>query len=275
MSRPNTTKLKSRGKYLILALDQRTSFAKMLETSSKETIISAKKEIIQTIGKKASAILLDPIYCKKMAKYSGKPTLFCVEKSGHKTIGKARKTELIAGFNTAAAKKLGASAIKLNLQYNPHINIKILRHQQAIARKIGQDCKQNRIPFLLEIIIYPIDKKFDRIEATLQSINEFKKKEYNVSIFKLEYPGSSTGCRQITQMLGKTPWVLLSAGKPMKQFAKELKIALKEGCSGFAAGRAIWQDGLRIRNEAKRTEWFQKEGVKHINKLVNIVFKRG
>ncbi len=268
-------KLSIHGKYLMLALDQRTSFAKMLGTNNKEKIISAKKEIIETIGRKASAILLDPIYCKKLVKYSDKPVLFCMEKSGHKTIGRARKTELIAGFNTAAAKKLGASAVKLNLQYNPDVNTTILRYQQAIVRKIGDDCKKNRIPFLLEIIIYPIDRRFDRIKATIQSVNEFRKKEYNVSIFKLEYPGSSTGCRKITQMLDKKPWVLLSAGKPMNVFANELKIAMKTGCSGFLAGRAIWQDGLKIRNNEKRSEWFEKSGVKHINRLVHIVFKRG
>jgi len=263
------------GKYLMLALDQRTSFAKMLGTNNNEKIISAKKEIIQTIGRKASAILLDPVYCKKLVKYSNKPVLFCMEKSRHKTIGKARKTELQKGFSALQAKKLGASAIKLNLQYNPDIDTTILRYQQAIVRKIGSDCKKNRIPFLLEIIIYPIDSKFDRTEATIQSVNEFRKKEYNVSIFKLEYPGNPAGCRKITQMLGKTPWVLLSAGKPMNVFANELKIAMKTGCSGFLAGRAIWQDGLKIKNEAKRGEWFIQKGVKHINKLVNIVFKRG
>lgn len=268
-------KLNLHGKYCMLALDQRASFAKMLGTNNKDKIISAKKEIIQTIGKKASAILLDPIYCKKLVKYSDKPVLFCMEKSGHRTIGRARKTELQKGFSVAGAKKLGASAIKLNLQYNPDINTKILRYQQSIVRKIGRDCRKNRIPFLLEIIIYPIDSKFDRTEATIQSANEFKKKEYNVAIFKLEYPGSSAGCRQITQMLGKRPWVLLSAGKSMKLFAKELQTATGNGCSGFLAGRAIWQDGLKIRNEAKRGEWFEKSGVKHINRLVNIVFKRG
>lgn len=268
-------KLSMHGKYLMLALDQRTSFAKMLGTKNRKKIISAKKEIIQTIGRKASAILLDPIYCKKLVKYSNKPVLFCMEKSRHRTIGKARKTELQKGFGVSAAKKIGASAIKLNLQYNPAVNTAILRYQQSIVQKIGNDCRKNRIPFLLEIINYPIDSKFDRTEATIQSINEFRKKEYNVAIFKLEYPGSSAGCRQITQMLGKTPWVLLSAGKPMKIFAKELQNAMKNGCSGFLAGRAIWQDGLKIRNDARRLEWFGKQGVKNINRLVNIALKRG
>lgn len=268
-------KLSMRGRYLMLALDQRISFAKMLRTKNRKKIISVKKEIIETIGRRASAILLDPIYCKKLVRYANKPVLFCMEKSGHKTIGRARKTELQKGFGVKAAKKLGASAIKLNLQYNPHISTKILRWQQAIAKKTGNDCKKNRIPFLLEIIIYPIDSKFNRTEETLQSINEFKKKEYNVSIFKLEYPGSNAGCRQITQMLGKKPWVLLSAGKQIDTFAQELRTAMKNGCSGFLAGRAIWQDGLKIRNDTKRREWFIQKGVKNINRLVNITLKRG
>jgi tagatose 1,6-diphosphate aldolase len=268
-------KLNLHGKYCILALDQRTSFAKMLGTKNKNKIISAKKEIIQTIGRKASAILLDPIYCRRLAKHTKKPVLFCTEKSGYRKTGKARKTELIKGFNAAKAKKLGASAIKLNLQYNPETNTNILRYQQGIVRRIGRDCRKNRILFLLEIIAYPIAAKFDRITETLQSVNEFKKKEYNVSIFKLEYPGSKEGCRKITKMLGRKPWVLLSAGKPMKTFAKELKTAMKTGCSGFLAGRAIWQDGLKIRNDSKRQEWFAKQGVKHINRLINIALKRG
>jgi len=263
-------KISKNNKYTILALDHRGSFRKMLGTSNKKKITQTKKEILETIGQKASAIILDPIYGKKLAKQTKKPILFCLEKSGYRHIKKMRKTQLQPNWNAGKAKKLGASAIKLNLQHNPKANRRIINHNKKIVEKAGKQCKKLKLPFLLEIITYPISKKFNKEEAIIQSIKEFKKPKYNVKIFKLQYPGSIKACKKITQTLGKKPWVLLSAGKTMKTFAKELKTAIKAGCKGFTAGRAIWQKGIKARN---KKEWFEKKGVKNINKLIKIVKK--
>ncbi|MBW2968900.1 tagatose 1,6-diphosphate aldolase [Candidatus Woesearchaeota archaeon] len=259
-------KLTVKGKYFMLALDQRGSFRRMLKTSTKKKIISVKKDILETIGKHSSAILLDPVYGKDLAKFVKKPLLFCMEKSGYEKYKGYCKTKLQPNWNVKKAKKLGADAIKLNLFYKPNAPEKILEHQKKIVLKIGKECKKNKIPFLLEILTYNCAKS----TSIVKSVLEFKQTKYNVAVFKLEYPGNLKTCKKITKILSKIPWVLLSAGKPMKTFSSGLKIAMKGGCSGFLAGRAIWQKGLKTK---KKREWFEKKGVKNIKELISIVRK--
>lgn len=253
----------------MLAIDQRGSFKKILGSSDKKRIISAKKDIIETVGKHASAVLLDPVYGKGLVKLIKKPVLFCMEKSGYEKINGYRKTKLQPSWSVERAKKSGADAIKLNIFYSPDAPKGVLNHQEKIVKKIGDSCRKNRIPFLLEILTYA-PKPYIKSKAIICSICEFSKKEYNVSVFKLEYPGSMKACRQITKMLGKRPWVLLSAGKTMQKFSSELKNAMKCGCKGFLAGRAIWQEGLKMKN---KRNWFAKKGVKNINELIKITRK--
>lgn len=261
--------LQVKGKYFMLAIDQRGSFKKILRSSDSKKIISAKKDIIETIGKHASAVLIDPVYCKGLVNLIKKPILFCMEKSGYEKVNLYRKTLLQPNWSVQKAKKLGASAIKLNIFYNPDAPSTVLKHQQKIVKKIGDSCKRNKLPFLLEIITYS-PKPYIKSKAIIKSIEEFKQTKYNVSVFKLEYPGSLKSCKQITKILGKRPWVLLSAGKTMQKFSSELKIAIKGGCRGFLAGRAIWQKGIRTKN---KRDWLAKKGVKNINTLIKITRK--
>lgn len=262
-------KLSVNGKYFILALDQRGSFKRMLGTSDKKKIISCKKDILETIGKYSSAILLDPVYGKRLVKFVKKPLLFCMEKSGYDKVKGYRKTRLQSGWSVKQAKKLGADAIKLNLFYNPNAPLKILEHQKKIVLKVGESCRSNKLPFLLEILTYAT-KRYNKSKAIVSSVIEFKQSKYNVAVFKLEYPGNLKTCKQITKILGKRPWVLLSAGKPMKTFSSDLKTAMKGRCRGFLAGRAIWQKGLKTKN---KRAWFEKKGVKNIKALIKIIRK--
>lgn len=263
-------KLHVKGKYFMLALDQRGSFKRMLKSSDTKKIVLAKKDIIETIGKYSSAILLDPVYGKGLAKFVKKPLLFCMEKSGYDKVKGYRKTQLQPNWSVRDAKKSGAQAIKLNLFYNPDAPSNILKHQKKIALKVGESCKSHKLPFLLELLTYSPKKRYDKGKAIVESVIEFKKSIYNVAVFKLEYPGNLKTCKQITKILGKRPWILLSAGKPMKTFSSGLKVAMRGGCKGFLAGRAIWQKGLKMKN---KREWFEKKGAKNIKRLINIIRK--
>lgn len=67
------------------------------------------------------------------------------------------------------------------------------------------------------------------------------------AVFKLEYPGDADSCRRITELLGETPWVLLSRGKDFEVFKEELKVAVANGAAGFLAGRTLWQEVTTLR----------------------------
>jgi len=272
------TKLQNKqGRYTILALDQRGSFLRaynktLSKKATKKQIREAKARIIKSIGKYPSAILLDPVYSLPLTKSVPKGLLFCVEKSGYIEKPRGRKTVLQPKWGVKQAVKKGADAVKINILYNPNASKDIKDHQKKLAEKIGKQCKKHNIPYLLEFVVYPLRKDFQKNLSNLiiKSAKEFSKKKYNADILKIQYPGSLKACKDITKSIHQ-PWVLLTAGIPFKEFAKQLRIAKKGGCSGFTAGRAIWQDALKIKSIKKQKDWLNTKGVKNIKTLLRIM----
>ena len=274
----NLKKLQDKqGHYTMLALDQRGSFVRAYTETlgkkpTKKQITEAKKRIIKAIGKYPSAILLDPIYCLPLAKLVPKALLFCVEKSGYVERPKGRKSKLQPNWGVKQAIKKGAVAVKINILYNPEASKDVVKHQQKLAEKIGKECKKHNIPYLLEFVVYPVKGNFKKKlpDLVYRSAKEFSKKKYNAAILKLQYPGNLATCKKITKNI-KQPWILLTAGIPFNDFAKKLKIAKKGGCSGFLAGRAVWQEALKIKSPAKQTKWLKTKGVANIKKIKRIM----
>ncbi len=279
----------------MVAVDQRTSFVRMLKKShstvNKSLVREVKKEIIETLAPNASAVLIDPVYCLPFADLVKQHTalLFCLEKSPVKQVKHEKLTQLQKGFSVAKAKKLGADAVKLNLHYNPLSSKKTLTHQRNLVKKVGKDCKKQKIPFLLEIIVYPVNDKLLAFELQkpmliISAVKEFSKKVYNVNILKLQAihelkkkrnHNEALFYKQFCKILSAQtlPWVLLSAGVDFKTFSKDLKIAMKNGCSGFLAGRAIWKHALSFKNPKKRLKWIKKIAKSNLKKLNKIVRK--
>ncbi|MBW3002354.1 tagatose 1,6-diphosphate aldolase [Candidatus Woesearchaeota archaeon] len=274
----NLKKLQDKnGNYTMLALDQRGSFVRACTKTlgkkpTKKQVTEAKKRIIKAIGKYPSAILLDPIYCLPLAKLVPKALLFCVEKSGYVEKPQGRKTQLQPNWGVKQAVKKGAVAVKINILYNPEASKDVVKHQQKIAEKVGKACKKHNVPYLLEFVVYPLKGDFKKKlpDLVYRSAKEFSKKKYNAAILKLQYPGNLKTCKKITKNI-KQPWILLTAGIPFKDFAKQLKIAKKGGCSGFLAGRAVWQDALKIKSIKKQNDWLKTKGVKNIKTLLRIM----
>jgi len=138
--------------------------------------------------------------------------------------------ELIPAWGAKEAKALGAGGVKLLWHYRPE--------EEGLVRKVSSDCHQNSLKFLLEV--------FDCPEEKLDS--------FGADILKLQFPGFRT----------KTPWVLLSGGVGFEKFKNQLKTALRNGCSGVAVGRALWQDQVNQLNEA-----VIKERVRQLAAIVN------
>ena len=95
------SKFTSRGKFLMLALDHRGSFKKLINPQnvtvvSDDTVIQLKSEIIQALADQFSGVLIDEAWgleaCKEVC--SVKPFLLPLEKTGYTDEGGERITEL-------------------------------------------------------------------------------------------------------------------------------------------------------------------------------------
>src|SRR3989344_5954485 len=257
------------GRFLMLALDQRGSFRKILNPVSPdavtdEEIIQVKSEIINALQDQFSGILIDPVWglpafqqtskvlpadvtsASSTSEVKGKPYLLCIEKSGFEEQEGERITELA-------------------------YTVPQLENQIGMVKKVFDDCRQEQLPFFLEIVTYPFKKYTDKPELILKAVEIFLQKQIIPDVFKLEFPGNADACKKITDILGKIPWILLTLGIPYEIFKKHLQIACFNGASGFLAGRSIWQEVGQHRSEAERKKFLQEVAASRFREISNIV----
>ncbi len=261
------------GRFLMLALDQRGSFKKILnphvpEQVTDEEMIATKKEIIEALYADMSAILIDPKYglpAYMSLNDNKKPFLLCIEQSGYKDEEGERITTL--EYTVGQLKAMGAMGIKLNLNFNP-----LLPHSGELiqlVKGVSDDCRKFNLPFFLEIVTYGQRSKFEQV---IEAVKTFLKEQIVPSVFKLEYPGDSESCKNVTQLLGKTPWILLTLGIPYEIFKINLTKAILQGASGFLAGRSIWQEFGQYQAD-ERKFFLQNTAAKRFHEISSIVLK--
>jgi tagatose 1,6-diphosphate aldolase len=302
------------GRFRMLAIDQRGSLQKMLSNSSKREagfpdLVIAKRIVTLILSPYFSATLMDPEYgIPESLKYLNKRSglLVATEKSGTEASGyqdREKKTTLIEGWSVKKIKKLGADAAKLLLYYRPDGTSEIKNYQESIVKFLGEECKKEDIPFVLEPVTYPF--KDDEVsqdslefvkrkpELVMQTAKEFSKEEYGVDLLKMEFPinlkyvkefrqgyfdgkereeiysikDAEDACYEITRT-SRIPWVILSAGVDIEEFVVNVEIASRCGASGFLAGRAIWKDFTKYYpSEGDMIEWLLTSGVSNYYKV--------
>jgi tagatose 1,6-diphosphate aldolase len=280
----------SAGRFKMLAIDQRGSLIESLARSSGkpkeqvtfEEIARVKHWVTRTLAPMATAVLTDPIYGYpySIADIPGHVgLLLAYEETGYEAVGKSRYTKLIEGWSAWKARAAGADAVKLLLYYHPDADEKARQHQQDLVRRVGQECAELDIPFLLETVGYALDGggtntpeyARQKPQIVIRSAREFSKPEYQVDVLKLEFPANlkycrefqsapfgkkdvepvytleevKAYCRELNEAAG-VPWVLLSAGVDIEEFIENTTLAVEAGASGFLCGRAIWKDAVAL-----------------------------
>lgn len=245
------------GKFLMLALDHRGSMKKLInpqdpDSVTDEAVISVKNEIIGSLKDQFSSLLIDEAWgleaCHEVCQV--KPFLLPLERSGYTDQAGKRVTEL--EFSVDQIKKMGASGAKLLVYFNPHLST--AKSQIEIAWKVMEGCKELNFPLFLEIATYDLNE--DKLVSgkpglVIESLRSFIAAGVIPSVWKLEYPGDLESCQEITNMVGDTPWILLTGGDDYEVFKDHLKVAASAGAKGFLAGRALWKELPSLQGEEK------------------------
>lgn len=260
------------GKITIAALDHRGSLKKPLhpanpELTTDEEILTWKKEMVALYENEVAGILIDPIFGKEIIKNNAGKNgwMLSMEKTGYGGGDQERVTEILPNWSVKQAKEMGANGVKLLLFYDPD-NRELAVKQKETARRIAQECIEEDIVFLLEPLSYKTVE--DKPSHVLKIVEELK--DLPVDIFKFEYPGSREACEKITSMI-KAPWVLLSAGMEYRKYLEALKIAMESGASGFAVGRAVWQEFGDYKPGEERIRFLRNISVLRMRELVAVV----
>lgn len=309
------------GRFKMLAIDQRPQLRLALGSATgrephqvaHEELAAVKTLITEVLAPHATAMLVDPVYGLPRAVKAipaGVGLLAAIEDADYEHAGpggRERRSHLIDGWSVAKTKRAGVNAVKLLIHYNPEASEVTLAHQRRLARRVGEACQREDIPYLLELMTYPIDEPAPdtpefarrRPQHTTASAREFSQDEYGADVLKLEFPADLKYAREfcggtfdgrerpavytmaevkefcrLLNAASRRPWVILSGGVAIEEFLVYLEVAADAGASGFLCGRAIWQDALsRYPDLDSMRAFLEREGAQNFQRA-NAVAER-
>ena len=276
------------GHFAMIAVDQRPPiFAALARHGNRqpadveyEEVAAVKGVLLEVLAPAASAVLLDPVWAHPhhLTKVPGRVGLLStLEDHDFALIGGERRSQAIAGWDVSKIKRCGAQAVKLLAWDRPDVSTATRDHQDAFVAAVGQACCEHEIPFVLELLLYPLpgedpsgsDYARAKPSRVVASVRHYGDPRFHVDLFKLEFPaelkateefaaGAFDGRRRdavygldevrgfLTELdsASPVPWVLLSAGVGPHEFAFNVELSCLAGASGFLAGRAVWYDAL-------------------------------
>ncbi len=283
------------GIFTMAAMDQRGALKAMLNPGgdvSYAEMRQTKIDVVGALAPHASGVLIDPEYgaaeCVATGALPGNRGLIVsIEKTGYTLDGSGRLAELIPNWGVERIKRMGASAVKLLVYYHPDEK-EAARKQRDVVTAVLDDCRKFDIPLLVEAVAYPLtgqDKEAfakSKPDAVVRSAEELCPLGFEV--YKAEFPvdlavpyeEASLGewCRKLDAATLQ-PWVILSAGVGIDQFAQQVEVACQNGASGFLAGRAIWKDSVKIKDLDQRREHLRTQAVANLVRCNDLAHKYG
>ena len=283
-----------KGMMTMCAIDHRGALKRSLNEGTPDAVsyqdmVDFKLDLCQSVAPFASAILLDPEYGAGQAIAAGllpasRGLLVSMEKTGYSGDSNARITQLLPGWSVKKAKKMGASAVKLLVYFRPDLK-DVASKQLDLVAKLADQCIEEDMAFVVEPVSYPVEEgggsamEFSQIksELVIETARQFT--ALPIDVLKAEFPADIRFAKDKGKLLGlcrelndasKLPWVLLSAGVDFDSFREEVQMACEAGASGFLAGRALWQEGARIRSRAERMKFFQNTAAPRLKQLAEI-----
>ncbi len=256
----------------VLALDHRNNLRAAMNPADPKAVTSAelvafKQQIVSILSPASSAVLLDPQYgaaqCIASGALAGSVGMLCaVEASGYTGDPTARSSQVLPGFSVAKAARMGANAIKLLVYYHP--DGASAPEIEALVKAVAADCAAADLPFFLEPLSYSLDpskKKLspeERRRIVLETTRRLT--SLGVDVLKAEFPLDAAAepdeaawaqaCADLSAA-SHIPWVLLSASVDYDTYLRQVTIACREGASGVAVGRAVWQEAPQLSGSAR------------------------
>ncbi len=262
------------GRFKMIAVDQRPPITNPIkakrgtDVAPWADVAAVKAMLVEELQADSSAMLLDPHYAypKAISLYSpAKGLIVTLEDSRYEATPGGRFSKQIDDWCVQKIKRIGGDAVKVLAWYRPDADRAVNQRQQDFAERIGAECVRYDIPYVFELLVYPLAKELEqtseyvelktkRPELVLESVQTFANSKFAVDLFKLESPlavddvpgiGSDGAAQaqkwfeELDEAAGR-PWVMLSAGASMSAFRRVLAHAYAAGASGYLAGRAIW-----------------------------------
>jgi len=272
-----------RGTITALALDHRQNLRKANPAFMDDAELSRfKLDVTRTLAHRATAVLLDPEVSAAQAIASraipNVGLVVAVESTGYTGDVTARHAQIIPGWSVEKAKRMGASAIKLLVYYNP--DSPTAKEIENFIAKVAEDCIKHDLALMLEPLSYSLDenKKLSSEEKRYVVVETAKRlTPLNVDVLKAEFPLVveemdskvwGDACAEISSA-STVPWILLSAAVDYEVFLQQVTVACNAGASGIAVGRAVWKEAVTM-NDDERIDFLRTTAKYRLSRLTSL-----
>jgi tagatose 1,6-diphosphate aldolase len=267
------------GRFRMTAVDQRPPIKNPIRVKRGtpqapwEDVAGFKELLIRELQVESSAMLLDPHYAypRGVTMLDARLGLILtLEDSIFQETPGGRLSAEIDDWSVEKIKRAGGDAVKVLTWYRPDADPGVCAAQQDFTQRIGEACARYDIPFVFELLVYPlaqdaeqtseyVEMKTKQAQLVIDSVRAFADPRFGVDLFKLESPipasdvpePGSSGAAAVQALFDELdraagrPWVMLSAGAGMAEFRRVLHYAYGAGASGYLAGRAIWLEAFQ------------------------------
>lgn len=281
-----------RGIFGVLALDHRQNLRRQLRPHDPATVTfremaNFKRAVVRALAPGATGVLLDPevgaaacIADGSLPKGVG--LIVALEATGYEGGSTNRTSRILEGWSVSQTKRLGASAAKLLLYYNPAAAN--AAEQEELVAKVAADCRDADLALFLEPLTFSLTEgETLRGEARRRTIVETARRLTAIGgdILKVEFPYDSSvtdpgrwqdACAELDDG-SAVPWVLLSGGVDGDTFLDQAKAACSAGASGVVAGRSVWSEATTL--GAGRTRFLATTARDRLRRLVDVVEASG
>jgi tagatose 1,6-diphosphate aldolase len=240
-----------------------------------------KADLVDTVGRDASAVLLDPdvslpdvVDRDLVARDVG--LLVRIEADGHQLGDGLRRSALIDGLGAEGARALGATAAKVMVFLRADRE-DLDGYTADMVRAALEDCARADLLCVMELMTYRLDdespEEFAARKQDLVVEGAVFLQECGSKVLKLEYAGSAQACRRVTGAID-VPWAVLSAGVDHEAFCDQLRASMDGGADGFIAGRSLWKEAVG-RPAADRRAFLDGVARRRLEDLLAIVDAAG
>jgi len=253
----------SRGRLSVIAADHGDPLVEMLEaaglSADAEAQRTIKYDIVDTVGRDASAVLLDPdvsvVHIVEGGALGGDVGLLVrIEADGYDVVRGLRRSRLINGLGAAGARARGATAAKVMVFLRPDRE-NLDGYTAQLIRGALEDCGRENLLCVIEAMTYRLEDEtpsaFASRRGDLVRESAIFLEACGAKLLKLEYPGSPAACEAVSSAI-TTPWAVLSAGVDHEEFCEQLSASVRGGAAGFIAGRSLWKECAVMRPRERR-----------------------
>ncbi len=282
----------ARGTFAVLALDHRQNLRKELRPDDPAAVTYAemadfKRAVVRGLASVATGVLLDPEIGVGPAIEDGSlpgraGLIVAVEATGYEGPAGARVSRVLPGWSVDSIKRLGASAAKLLVYYNPDASN--AADQERLVAEVAAQCRAADLALFLEPLSFDLDGGKLTGEARRAVVVETARRltALGPDVLKAEFPYDKAepdpgrwreACAELDAAT-PVPWVLLSGGVDDATFERQVEVACAAGASGVLVGRSVWADAATM-GPAQRDRFLATVGRERLERLVGLADAAG